>query len=46
VTSATVSDPPFAGTTTGTCISTVMKDVTIPPFSGLPGTVSKTLTIH
>ena len=45
VASATVSEPPFAGTSTGTCIASTLKRVTIPPFSGLPGSVSKTFSI-
>jgi hypothetical protein len=36
---ATVS-PPFAGTSTGTCIIQELKRATVPPFSGLPGTVT------
>jgi len=46
VSSATVSDAPFAGTSSGACIATVMKRATVPAFSGLPGTVSKTLSIQ
>ncbi len=45
VSSATISDAPFAGTATGTCISSALKRAVIPPFSGLPGTVSKTFSI-
>ncbi len=43
--SATITDAPFAGTATGTCIAAALKRATIPPFSGLPGTVSKTFSI-
>jgi hypothetical protein len=43
--SATITEPPFAGTATGQCISAALKRATIPPFSGLPGTVSKTFSI-
>jgi hypothetical protein len=46
VSSATVSDAPFAGTSSGACIANVMKRATVPAFSGLPGTVSKTLSIQ
>jgi hypothetical protein len=46
VSSATVSDAPFAGTPSGTCIATAMKRATIPPFSGLPGTVTKIISIQ
>jgi hypothetical protein len=45
VSSATITDPPFAGTATGACISSALKRVSIAPFSGLPGTVSKTFSI-
>jgi hypothetical protein len=45
VSSATITDAPFAGTATATCISAALKRATIPPFSGLPGTVSKTFSI-
>jgi len=44
-TSATITDAPFAGTATGSCITAALKRASIPPFSGLPGTVSKTFTI-
>jgi hypothetical protein len=46
VASATVSDPPFAGTSSGECISAAMKRASIPPFSGLPGTVTKVISIQ
>ncbi|MDF3065043.1 MAG: putative rane protein [Polyangiaceae bacterium] len=42
---ATITDAPFAGTATATCISATMKRASIPPFSGLPGTVSKTFSL-
>ncbi|HEX2872349.1 MAG TPA: GYF domain-containing protein [Polyangiaceae bacterium] len=45
VSSATITDPPFAGTATGVCISSAFKRASIAPFSGLPGTVSKTFSI-
>jgi hypothetical protein len=45
VSSATITDAPFAGTATATCVSAALKRATIAPFSGLPGTVSKTFTI-
>lgn len=45
VASATITDAPFAGTATGACISSALKRATIAPFSGLPGTVSKTFSI-
>jgi len=46
VTSATVSDGPFAGTSSGACIAAALKRATVPPFSGLPGTVSKIIGIQ
>jgi hypothetical protein len=46
VTTATVSDAPFAGTATGNCIAQAMKRATVPPFSGLPGTISKSLSVQ
>jgi hypothetical protein len=45
VSSATITDAPFAGTATATCIAAALKRATIAPFSGLPGTVSKTFSI-
>ncbi|HEY2409812.1 MAG TPA: GYF domain-containing protein [Polyangiaceae bacterium] len=46
VTTATVSDAPFAGTATGNCIAQAMKRATVPPFNGLPGTISKSLSVQ
>jgi hypothetical protein len=45
VSGASITDAPFAGTPTATCISAALKRATIAPFSGLPGTVSKTFSI-
>jgi hypothetical protein len=45
VSSATITEAPFAGTATGACISSALKRAAIAPFSGLPGTVSKTFSI-
>jgi len=45
VSSASITDPPFAGTATATCISSALKRAVIAPFGGLPGTVSKTFSI-
>ena len=45
VSSAAITEPPFAGTATATCISSALKRATIAPFGGLPGTVSKTFSI-
>jgi hypothetical protein len=46
VSSSSVSGTPFEGTATGACIAAAMKRVTIPPFSGAPGSVSKTVVIQ
>jgi hypothetical protein len=46
VASATVSDAPFAGTSSGACITAIMKRATVPAFSGLPGTVTKVISIQ
>ena len=45
VSSASITEPPFAGTATATCISSALKRATIAPFGGLPGTVSKSFSI-
>ncbi len=45
VSGATITEAPFAGTATGACIAQALKRATIAPFSGLPGTVSKTFSI-
>jgi hypothetical protein len=37
---------PFAGTSTGTCIITAFKRAKVTPFSGLPGTVSQTISLR
>ncbi len=43
-TQATVG-PPFAGTPTGSCIASAFRGLSVPPFSGAPMTVSKTVNI-
>jgi GYF domain 2 len=45
VSGATITEAPFAGTATGACISSALKRAAIAPFSGLPGSVSKTFSI-
>jgi hypothetical protein len=45
VSSATINDAPLAGTPTAACVTQAFKRASIAPFSGLPGTVSKTFTI-
>lgn len=37
---------PFAGTSTGTCIITAFRAAKVPPFSGLPGTVSQPVSLQ
>ncbi|MEO7037533.1 MAG: GYF domain-containing protein [Polyangiaceae bacterium] len=46
VSTATVSDAPFAGTSSGACIAAALKQATVPPFSGLPGSVTKIISIQ
>jgi|GEM_PF-5009429 len=46
VTRALVSGPPFAGTTTGGCVANAFKGASVPPFSGDPVTVSKSVSIR
>jgi hypothetical protein len=46
VSTAVVSDAPFAGTSSGACIAAAMKRATVPPFSGLPGTVNKVISLQ
>jgi hypothetical protein len=46
VASAAVSDAPFAGTPSGACIAAAMKRATVPAFSGVPGTVTKVVSIQ
>src|SRR5690606_29608926 len=41
VTSAVVSDPPFAGTSVGGCVASVFRKAKVPPFTGNPVRVSK-----
>jgi hypothetical protein len=36
---------PFAGTPVGSCIASAFKGVSVPPFSGAPITVSKSVSI-
>ena len=45
VTSAVVSGPPFAGTTTGGCIARKLRGASVPPFDGSPVIVNRTVTI-
>lgn len=44
VSSVTVGAP-FSGTSTGTCIIGAFKNAKMPPFSGLPGTISQPVSL-
>ncbi|HET9960139.1 MAG TPA: hypothetical protein VFQ61_36865, partial [Polyangiaceae bacterium] len=46
VTSATITDAPFAGTNVGTCLCDVMKRATITPFEGPPGNVTQRVSLR
>jgi hypothetical protein len=46
VSSAVISDAPFAGTSSGACIAAALKRATVPAFSGLPGTATKIISIQ
>lgn len=46
VTSATISGPPFAGTTVGGCIAGRFRGARVPAFSGEMVTVSKTVVLQ
>lgn len=46
VSSATISDAPFAGTSVGNCISEAMKQARIKPFTGVPQTVTERVSIR
>jgi GYF domain 2 len=45
VSNAAIGEAPFAGTPTAACIASALKRVEIPPFSGLPGSVTKTFSL-
>jgi len=44
--SAQVTGSPFQGTRTGACIARTFRGVSVPPFSGGPVTVTKTVTVR
>jgi hypothetical protein len=46
VSSATISDAPFAGTSVGNCICEAMKQARIKPFTGVPQTVTQRVSIR
>jgi hypothetical protein len=46
VTSATVSGPPFAGTTTGGCIASRFRALRLPAFDGERRTIRKTVVVQ
>jgi hypothetical protein len=45
-TSAQINGPPFAGTSTGSCLAKLFRSVTVPPFEGDPVSASKTVNIR
>lgn len=45
-TTSKVSGPPFQGTPTGSCIARTLRSAKIPPFTGDPVTVTKTVSIR
>ncbi len=45
VTQASVSAPPFAGTEVGNCIAETFRTANVPPFTGFPVSVTKSVTI-
>jgi hypothetical protein len=46
VTQALIMGPPFAGTSVGGCIASAFRRASIPPFSGDPVSVTKTVPIN
>jgi hypothetical protein len=46
VTQAQIAGPPFAGTAVGGCIAAAFRRASVPPFSGSPVTVTKTVSIQ
>jgi len=46
VTSATVENPPFAGTPEGVCIAAAFRSAGVPPFDGDPVMMIKRVTIR
>lgn len=46
VSTVTFSDPPFAGTSTASCLTSILKQASIPPFKGLPGTLSQPISVR
>jgi hypothetical protein len=46
VQSAVVTDPPFAGTPTGSCVASRFRSAHVPAFTGSPFEVAKHFTIN
>jgi len=46
VTQAQILGPPFAGTPVGGCIASAFRRASVPPFSGDPVTITRTLPIQ
>lgn len=45
-TRSVVNGPPYGGTTTGSCVAAAFRSLSVPPFSGDPVTVSKSVSVH
>lgn len=45
-TRAVVNGPPYAGTTTGSCVAAAFRTLSVPAFSGDPVTVSKSVSVR
>ncbi len=46
VSTVSITDPPFAGTSTASCLTAMLKQATMPPFKGLPGTHTQTISVR
>jgi hypothetical protein len=46
VSSATIAEPPFAGSSVGNCICEAMKRARIKPFAGPPGNLTERISIR
>jgi predicted Zn finger-like uncharacterized protein len=44
--SATITGPPFEGTSTGACVAAKFRGARVPPFGGSPFSVAKSFTIN
>jgi hypothetical protein len=46
VSGVTINESPFAGTSTASCAAAALKQARMPPFKGLPGTVSQVVSMR